>query len=290
MLEASRSSLAYRRAVRWGWTACESSPSFSSFPPPLPSLSPLFDLPHQLQCTCKPTDTRHHAVAAFSGYKFVPPGFHLLLWSLDAATGLPLRSALLKTWAPKERYALALSDEEVIARTDVEEAELRALDPQLAPYPFASLETWKSLSAPISTAVLEEVLESVGGRVDSMTPVEGEKDELEAVMVRKRPRGKEDVGRREGEKKDEEKGDGADQREDALPKSPAVSEGQVVKHTPNTDSIRLPLFDLRRSWPDGAKGDDVTRWSQDKSKLWERVASEHGGEYSPQLPSRPVQS
>jgi A1 cistron-splicing factor AAR2 len=182
-------------------------------------------------------------VASFAGYKFVPPGVHALVWSeAGAGAALPLRAAAIKHWGPRERVALKLENGNAGARS-VDEAELRALDPQMAPYPFGGLEGWKRLSAPISRAVLEAVLPGV---VDSLTPVEGEADEVEEAMKRKEEGG--------------------------------AAVGQIADKPADGPRIRLPVFDLKRSWRPGAAGDEVTRWSRDKSDLWARVCAAHGGE------------
>ncbi|BEI91875.1 uncharacterized protein CcaverHIS019_0406950 [Cutaneotrichosporon cavernicola] len=186
-----------------------------------------------------------HAIASFAGYKFVPPGVHALVWSREGAS-LPLRTAVIKQWAPRERVALTLEGEGVVMRS-VDEAELRALDPQLAPYPFADLESWKKLSAPISKTVLEAALPGI---IDSLTPVQGEADEMDEVL-RKR----------------------AEQKE----AGESGNKVALLDKSVDVPRIRLPVFDLKRSWPPGATGDGVTRWSRDKSDLWARTCSTHGG-------------
>ncbi|GMK53906.1 hypothetical protein CspeluHIS016_0104920 [Cutaneotrichosporon spelunceum] len=190
-----------------------------------------------------------HATAAFAGYKFVPPGVHALVWSREAeaeseregggASGpLPLRTALVKQWAPRERVALDADG----GTRSIGEAELRALDPHLAPFPFARLDDWKALAAPISAAVLQDALPGV---VDSLTPVEGDVDEVDEVLRRRK---------------------GADGME--------VGESETAA---KPERIRLPMFDLKRSWRPGATGDEVTRWSRDKSDLWARMSARYGG-------------
>lgn len=238
-------------------------------------------------------NTSYHATSSFAGYKFVPPGPHLLVYSLTPSgpSALPFRSALFKHWAPKARHALsfdAASEGATLRSGEVPEAELRELDPKLAAYPFGGLEGWKALAGVIGADVLEKVVGE--GVVDSMTQVEGERDEVEEAAVagvagRKRRRegeGGEGVGGGDGKGGEEGVTDGdgkvgTEQGDTGKDAGGEENPAQVAKHTGDT-RIRLPVFDLRRSWPDGATGDDITRWSQDKSKLWQRVATEQGGE------------
>lgn len=49
-------------------------------------------------------------------------------------------------------------------------------------------------------------------------------------------------------------------------------------------TLKFPVFDLKRSWRDGATGDDRTKWVSDKSVLWEKVVAEVGGESSFRVP------
>lgn len=155
-----------------------------------------------------------------------------------------MRSAVVRFWSPREKVAFDIEGNEA----SVDEGELRALDPQLAPYPFPRLEAWKRLTGEITPAIVQRVIPD--GKVDGMTLVEGEKDELgEAVEEAKRQLRK----------------DGID------PTSTALGETSASK-------LYFPKFDLKRSWKDGASGDEVTRWSRDKSQLWARVAAEVDGE------------
>ncbi|KAL1411572.1 hypothetical protein Q8F55_002536 [Vanrija albida] len=176
-----------------------------------------------------------NAVKAFSGTKFLPPGLHILTWAppSGAASTLPLRSGYVHYFRPRERIALAWdsSNEDVGApRTDVSDAELRALDPGLAPYPFAQLASWKALSGAVTPAIVQRVLGD--GRVDGLAGAEGETDPEVAAL--------------------------------------AGAAGPLR-------SLHFPVFDLKRSWRDGATGDDRTKWVADKSVLWEQVVADVGG-------------
>lgn len=219
-------------------------------------------------------DSRYHVANVFSGTKFVPPGFHMMVWApapkvepthkptdgakieeipeisdaretepgVPDAAALPLRAALVHVWQPKERIGLVFepsSEGTGAVRRDISEAELRSLDAQLAPYPFAGLEEWKALSTCITKAVVEKAVP--GGKMDAMSQVKGETF-------------------------------------DAKDKDAAAQEFLAsTQASAGAPELHLPVFDLRRSWPEGSEASDVSRWSVDKSKLWERLAGEAGG-------------
>ncbi|EKD00657.1 hypothetical protein A1Q2_05052 [Trichosporon asahii var. asahii CBS 8904] len=217
-------------------------------------------------------DGTYHVANVFSGTKFVPPGLHMMVWApspktapahnpnegakieeipegqTDAGPGipdaaaLPLRAAYVHVWEPKERIGLQFnpaSENTSAPRTNIPEGELRELDPQLAPYPFAGLNGWKSLTTCISKAVVEKAIP--GGKVDAMSQVKGETF-------------------------------------DAKDKDAAAQEFLAsTQASAGAPELHLPVFDLRRSWPEGSEAGDVSRWSVDKSKLWERLAGEAGG-------------
>lgn len=158
------------------------------------------------------------------------------------AAALPLRAAYVHVWAPRERVGLTFdpaSEGTGSVRTEVPEAELRSLDSQLAPYPFAGLDGWKALTTCISAHVVEKAVP--GGKLDALSQVKGETF------------------------------DGKDK--DAAAQEFLAS----TQASAGAPELHLPVFDLRRSWPEGSEAGDVSRWSVDKSKLWERLAGEAGG-------------
>lgn len=166
------------------------------------------------------------------------------------AAALPLRSAFVHVWEPRERMGLTFdpsSENTSAVRTDIPEAELRQLDPQLAPYPFAGLDGWKALTTCVSKSVVEKAVP--GGKLDAMSQVKGETF-------------------------------------DAKDKDAAAQEFLAsTQASAGAPELHLPVFDLRRSWPEGSEAGDVSRWSVDKSKLWERLAGEAGGELGCWYPS-----
>ncbi|CAK9781212.1 hypothetical protein CC85DRAFT_305890 [Cutaneotrichosporon oleaginosum] len=188
-------------------------------------------------------DGTMHVVGAFAGYKFVPPGLHALVWgagegsSEGAAAALPLRSALIKHWGSRERVVLTLPE----GGGEVESMTLEEAGLRALDPRLASY-PFAGLDEwkRLTACISREVADVLPGVVDSFTPVEGEQDEVEAAL---RDVGREGEGGAEGHRK----------------------------------TIRLPVFDLKRSWRAGAPAEDVTRWSRDKSDLWARVCGAHGG-------------
>ena len=177
-----------------------------------------------------------HLTRAFSGVKFLPPGLHLITWSPPASStpgpsSIPLRSARLRFFNPKERTVLAYDKATetvplpVAGASDIEvisDDHLKSLDKELAPYPFDRLDTWKHLTGHISKEVVDGVL-GESGRVDGMMQAVGEDDEVEAKV---------ETQSFEGER-----------------------------------TMRFPRFRLKRSWRDGAVGEEITRYARDKSWL-----------------------
>lgn len=160
--------------------------------------------------------------------------------AVPTAAALPLRAAYVHVWEPKERVGLGFdsgTESTGDVRTRISEAELRELDPQLAPYPFAGLDAWKGLTTAITKAIVEKAVP--GGKVNALSQVAGEMFDL----------------------KDKD----------------AAAQEFLANTTAGGAELHLPVFDLKRSWPTGSEGGDVSRWSVDKSKLWEQQAGEAGG-------------
>jgi len=173
---------------------------------------------------------RFHLTRRCSGVKFLPPGLHLITWSpppssTPGPSAIPLRSALLHVFKPKERVVLAYDDAfETVPIPSPSEGEvisddhLKTLDNELAPYPFDGLEGWNALTSHISGDVVKDVL-GASGRVDGIMQADGEEDEVSSKVV----------------------------------------DGERV--------MRFPVYRLKRSWRDGAVGEEVTRYARDKSWL-----------------------
>ena len=148
-------------------------------------------------------------------------------------SAIPIRSGLLRVFQSRERVSLrydpALEDVPLTSTTEdeiISDEHLRAIDRELAPYPFAGLDRWRRLTSHISQAVLDEVL-GPSGRVDGLLQVDG------------------------------------DEEGDDLARAVNGSER----------TMRFPTFKLKRSWREGAVGDEVTRYAKDKSWLMGHVAT-----------------
>jgi A1 cistron-splicing factor AAR2 len=273
---------------------------------------------------------RFHLTRRFSGIKFIPPGLHMITWSASPSAGqrhqpsnpgdtvstdrpdlaniagagpaaIPIRSALLRIWNPRERVILsydrqtesvphspssvsgAPNDEEEPAQV-ISEDHLRTLDPEMAAYPWDGFPRWSGLTNLITREVLSGVLGN--GRVDAMTPVEGEVDEAarkgadrftvpqtetgitEAVPP---PATTEAGGARGGESGNPAAGTGS---------APASALASLASASAEERAMRFAQFELKRSWAEGAVGEEVTKWSRDKSWLLGHVVTEQleGGE------------
>lgn len=53
--------------------------------------------------------------------------------------------------------------------------------------------------------------------------------------------------------------------------------GERPEGVKKEDQMRFIQFDLRRSWRDGAVGEEITRWAKDKSYLLGKVIGDLGG-------------
>jgi A1 cistron-splicing factor AAR2 len=178
---------------------------------------------------------------------------------------IPIRSALLRVWEPRQRVVLQYDTKtESVplpssvqsfggnveeAQVIISEEHLKSLDSELAPYPFDGLDKWKALTSMIGKRVLEEVLGS--GRVDGMTSVEGEVDETDIIQR--------EASRSLGS-------DGTSVGAD-FKRETASQDGEER-------AMRFVRFDLKRSWEKGSVGEEITRWSRDKSWLLGLVVKE----------------
>ncbi|WVQ80792.1 hypothetical protein IAT38_002897 [Cryptococcus sp. DSM 104549] len=208
-------------------------------------------------------DGTFHTVRRFSGIKFLPPGIHLAAWSpppftspASASAGpaaIPIRHALLREFKPRERVVLKydvetesvpLEDASVVAGKDevISDENLKTLDKEMAPYPFEGLERWKSLITEITPDILRQVL--VDGRVDGLMDVEGEEEDSEIRDMRA-------------------------ELDEIRKRSEFQNAGQRM--------LRFVRFNLKRSWNEGAVGEEVTRYSKDKSWLLGATVNEQLG-------------
>lgn len=213
---------------------------------------------------------RTHITRRFSGIKFLPPGLHLITWTPPPqhATGsnstpagpsaIPIRSGLIRYFQPKERYLLRYdpATESVLLPpagddtiTVITDDRLRTLDREMAAYPFEGLETWKALTSEVTESILRDVVGDMG-RLDGMTPVQGDEGSNGKDLNRR--------GKREWSGKEEQ-------------------ELAAMFGMGDERQLSFAQFDLKRSWRAGAVGEEVTRYSRDKSWLLGTVISRLGG-------------
>ena len=143
-----------------------------------------------------------------------------------------------------------------------ERSELLEMDDQLAAFEFGKLAAWQALTKGIDGRVLDRVIgQDTRGdyRVDALMECASNDtirtgvSRLGGTKVWGKPRSEIDGG--------------------------AVEEmGEIVDEE---NYLRFPVYDVRRSWPAGAVGSDLSRWSLDKSWLVGRIIREDlgGGEF-----------
>ncbi|KAK6909958.1 hypothetical protein I204_04875 [Kwoniella mangroviensis CBS 8886] len=191
-------------------------------------------------------------IRKFSGIKFLPPGMHLITWSPTSSAsssttgpaspagpagpaGIPIRSGIIRYTKPKERFVIRYDSQsehtEVQLDVVISDDRLKSLDGEMAPYPFDHLERWKSLTSHITE---ETIIQVIGGNnrvINGLIEVEGEEEDS--------------VDRRKGN----------------------TNQGDENSTGGNGDKLNFVRFNLKKSWRDGAIGEEVTRYSKDKSWL-----------------------
>ncbi|KAL7748190.1 hypothetical protein RI367_006374 [Sorochytrium milnesiophthora] len=200
--------------------------------------------------------------AAFRGIKFIPPGLHFIYWSSPEAnseSATPGRNSLIRCGCflqLDERQTIVRqydqATEDLLPLADADQNErylknIRDFDAGMGLYPqdeSQAFPKWNALTLYISESLVKRVLPR-NGRMTSMSGSHLSDSELSS----------------------------------AHSKSAAAATDAEVKPTPD-DNIRFTSFNLRRSWPHGATGETVTRYSQDKSWLLTHVlASNYNDDY-----------
>lgn len=126
---------------------------------------------------------------------------------------------------------------------------LKTLDRNLAPYPFAVIEEWRSLTNFITKTTLSSVLgfDAAGdARCDAL--MASLADEMEGEAAQSLTSKKMIWGK------------------------PRPEQQKQASDTPTIENekvLRFPVFDLKRSWKPGASGEELSRDSRDKS--WVRL-------------------
>jgi hypothetical protein len=127
---------------------------------------------------------------------------------------------------------------------------LKGLDKELAAYPFEGLGLCRSLLTQVTPGVVEKVMkERKEGRLDGMTGVQGIEEE------------------------------------DARLNSSINQDGKVEVGVEGERRLAFPVVDPKRSWRDGAIGEEITKYSKDKSWLLGDLAKQEGNGKSRGPPS-----
>ena len=192
------------------------------------------------------------------------------------ASALGIRSAILRFVQLRQTIVREWHDERLCAPTDrlsdqqrpgkrrrtalsanvqtddlVSLAHLQSLDSSLAPYPFQQLKTWATLTQLIDRTTVARVIgfDARGdAHVDAIMSALGEADEHTTGSGAQRVWGK------------------------ARPNQEIVTATEAaVDELENDAMLRFATFDLKRSWPPGAIGEELTRNSRDKSWLLQHV-------------------
>ncbi|GAA5912724.1 hypothetical protein JCM6882_005772 [Rhodosporidiobolus microsporus] len=232
-------------------------------------------------------DGRLWQVASFSGVKFLPSGFHLFVFSAapsaaqqahlpeSLSSGVGVRHGILRFFRQGDRVVeewdnareeLKRSTPRKVRRTAegekggereqvaVSDEYLKTLDASLAPYPEKEIaEQWASLSGFVTEKTLSRVVgvdEQGCALVDALL---GSSSDADAAGP--------DGGRRVWGK--EREADDDDEEEPRIKE--VVEEEEEDKAAPSSDLLEFVSFDVKRSWPTGAVGAELSRWSKDKS-------------------------
>lgn len=130
--------------------------------------------------------------------------------------------------------------------TVVSDEYLKGLDKELAPYSEEIGKEWNKLVGFVTEETVARVVgldEKGNGKVDAVMGSLMDEKELKAAGGK----------RTWGKKREEEKVEGQEE------------EGAEGEEEEGLELLRFVEVDVKRSWPKGAVGEDLTRWSQDKS-------------------------
>lgn len=161
---------------------------------------------------------------------------------------------------------------------------LKSMDPQLAPYPLARSRSWLTASSALhalSTDDQDRVVAAVLGTdprsgdswTDSLADLQLiTRDGKDRSIPSRRPRSDTKLQQAEAQL-EAQLARGRDSRrseDDGMSEiAPCVPAQFADESVP---AVRLPFFDARVSWPPGAVGSDLTRWSLDKTYALVRLA------------------
>lgn len=174
----------------------------------------------------------------FKGVKLIPPGLHFIYFSTTSKEGVQgirtgffhffeSQEILVREWNPKIED---LRDETDLDPNQVERlrSNIREFDRNMGPYPLDPPTYFQRWKA-----LTGHITSSLVRRV---LPNNGKVSHL------------------------------PDKSPD-LPNSTNVKEKRLGKEIEKEEGMEFTKFDIRKSFPDGASGDEITRWSLDKSWL-----------------------
>ncbi|GAA6055121.1 hypothetical protein JCM3770_007451 [Rhodotorula araucariae] len=247
-------------------------------------------------------DGRLFVVDRFSGVKFLPPGLHFFVFSAApapsssdeqssdspsaVAQGVGARHGLFRFFHQGERVVLEWDNtREELKRAEptgkrrrttgaaqgearetvISDEYLQSLDKSLAAYPAEELRAqWAGLTGFVTEATLARVV----GLDEQACAV------CDALMGRSQDEAGAAAADRGGRKTwGKER---ADEPEVQAVVEEEAGDGEVVADSGLLEFVR---FEEKRSWPKGAVGEDLTRWSKDKSfQLSEVVKAQLGSD------------
>ncbi|KAL8293021.1 hypothetical protein RQP46_000715 [Phenoliferia psychrophenolica] len=219
-------------------------------------------------------------VDKFEGFKLIPPGLHFFIVSAAPTTksqsspgAFGVRHGLFRFFAShsetvvegwgnsreefesqgderaaKRRRTLAVADgaEGATAGTVISSEYLKGLDKHLAAYPAGLEKEWRALSSYITPETL--------ARVIGLTP---DGNAITSAVT--------------GSTADEEELKAAGGRQTWGKSREANVETVLDEGEDDVETLAFVRVDLKRSWPKGAVGEDLTRWSKDKSWLMSNI-------------------
>lgn len=183
----------------------------------------------------------------------IPPGLHLFTYSPppksnENPSNMAIRRGVLRFLESKQTLVYKYSAIEEVLVPNVTDAEtgeeletrltsdqLKTLDPKLAAYPLYKGNIWKKLTSAVKQKDVDHLI-GKGGLVDSL--MESPADE------------EVHIGKAEG-----------------------AAEGAVLASASEDGLIQFVAFDAKRSWREGAVGEEISAFAMDKSWLWMDVVT-----------------
>lgn len=248
-----------------------------------------------------------HISALSQGVKFIPAGLHLFVFSAapsasqqahlpeSLSSGVGVRSGILRFFRQGEtvveewdnareelkgpqrsvKRRRTIQAGEAREETVVSEEYLKELDASLAPYPQEEIaKQWASLTEHVTERTLARVVgleEKASGQVDALM---GSSMDVTAA-------GPDGSGKRTWGKARAEEGN--EEVEEEGEKIKEIFDEEEEENLAVTEALlEFVTFDEKRSWPKGAVGEELSRWSKDKSWLLSEVVQSqlHDGVFS----------